>query len=87
MLRNVGILKGAAHDDVSSECMRFRNDPAFTTYKDAARFNIINQLAALELDDVEGFQRLKRFQMALDGFDDYIESAIMNETMKNRHQR
>ena len=85
-LQDIGILRRSYQADIAAECGRFKADQAFQQYMDNARFNIITQLDALELDDIEGYQRLKRFQMALDGFVDYIEGAIIDEKMKERHK-
>jgi hypothetical protein len=83
-LKDIGVLKRDEQPDVSAEALRFKADQAFQQYVDTARFNIIMQLYALSVDDIDGFAQLKRSQMALEGLNDFIDSAIMTERLKNR---
>lgn len=82
--RNIGLLKTDFQKECAAEAGRFRADQAFQLYMDQAKFNIASQLLALEPDEVEKFKDLKRCQQALDGFTDFIDTAIINEKMKGR---
>lgn len=83
-LQEAGIVKKSKPADILAECSRFRAEPAYQQYLDEAKFNIISQLWGLGVDDLEQFQALKRSQMALEGFDDFIEQAIVSEQMRQR---
>lgn len=83
-LQEIGILKRDAQTDIAAECRRFKADQAFQQYIDAARFNIIEQLTALSEDNIDEFKQLKRSQMALDGFEHFMDAAITTEMMKER---
>ena len=83
-LKSIGILKRDEQPEIAAECARFKSDQAFQQYIDEAKFSIITQLYALGVDEVEEFQKLKRCQLALDGFGDFIDGAIMTEKMKQK---
>ena len=85
-LQNLNILKRSEQPYIAAECSRFKSDQAFEQYMDEAKFNIITRLWELPIDDVAGFQELKRFQMALDGFNDFIDTAICSEMLKNKRE-
>lgn len=83
-LQQLGILKRDKQPDIAAECVRFRSDQAYLQYLDEARHSIALQLYSLGVEDVEKFRKLKRCQLALDGLDDFIDTAITSEIMKNR---
>lgn len=85
-LYKIGLLKRLPQD-ISAESARFKSDQAFQQYMDEAQYNIITGLISLDVDDVEGFKKLKYSQMALSGFNDFIDQAIISEKMRERSQR
>ena len=82
--RSIGLLQTDFQKECAGEAARFKSDQAFKLYMDQARFNIATQLLALEPDEVEKFKDLKRCQQALDGFSAFIDTAILDEKMRNR---
>ena len=86
-LQNLNILKRSEQPYIAAECSRFKSDQAFEQYMDEAKMNIIQRLWELDAKDVEGFLELKKFQLALDGFNDFIDTAITSEIMKNKREQ